>query len=73
MINSCISKLDRTGIRKSTKSCEAKQQEEGKTSKAVSRFRKAATRKILIEDSKMCNTAADSEGWKSKARHDEVN
>ena len=56
LINSCIRKLDRIGIRVSGESCAAGPREGGRH--AVSKIRRAVTMKIAIKDNKRSNTAA---------------
>ncbi len=47
-VNSCISEVDRIGMRGSRKSCAARSREGGKH--AVRKFRRAVTMKIAVED-----------------------
>ena len=63
LVNSCISEVDRIGMRKSRKSCAARPQEGGRH--AVSKFRRAVTMKIAIENRKRSNIAADIERLKT--------
>ena len=61
LVNSCIRELDRKEVRVSIKSG-AVQPPEGRGERsAVSKFRRAATIKISIEDRKRSNIAADFE------------
>ena len=48
LVNSCISEVDRIGMRKSRKSCAAWPREGGRH--AVSKFKRAVTMKIAVED-----------------------
>ena len=57
LVNSCIRELDRKGVRVSRKSGAARPPEGGRH--AVSKFRRAVTMKITIENRKRSNTAAD--------------
>ena len=57
LVNSCIRELDRKGVRVSRKSGAARPPERGRH--AVSKFRRAVTMKITIEDRKRSNIAAD--------------
>ena len=63
LVNSCIRKLDRIGMRVSGESCAARPREGGRH--AVSKFRRAVTMKIAIKDSKRSNTAANFERLKT--------
>ena len=63
LVNSCIRGLDRIGVRGSSKSCAARPLEGGRH--AVSKFRRAVTMKITIEDRKRSNIAADIERLKT--------
>ena len=47
LVNSCIRKMDRIGMRRSRKPCAARPQEGGKH--VVSKFRKAVSMKIAVE------------------------
>ena len=47
LVNSCIRKIDRIGIRRSRKSCAAKPREGGRHD--VSKFRRAVNMKIAVE------------------------
>ena len=57
LVNSCIRELDRKGVRVSRKSG-AVRPPDGRRH-AVSKFKRAGTMKITIEDRKRSNTAAD--------------
>ena len=48
LVNSCIRKIDRIRMRRSAKSCAANPREVGRH--AVSRFRRAVSMKIAVED-----------------------
>ncbi len=48
LVNSCISKVDRIGMRGSRKSCAARPRERGRH--AVSKFKRAVAMKIAVED-----------------------
>ena len=47
LVNSCIRKMDRIGMRRSRKSCAVRPQEGWRH--AVSKFRRTVTRKIAVE------------------------
>ena len=57
LINLCIWEVDRIGTRVIRKWCAARPRE-GR-SHAVSKFRRAISMKITVEDSKRCNFAAE--------------
>ena len=57
LVNSCIRKVDRIGMRMSRKSYEVRPREVGRH--AVSKFRRAVSMKIIVADSKRCNIAAE--------------
>ena len=57
LVNSCIRDLDSIGVSEGRKSCAARPREERRH--AVSKFRRAVSMKITIEDRKGCNIAAD--------------
>ena len=63
LVNSCIRKLYRIGVRISRESCAAGPQEGGRH--AVSKFRRAVTMKIAIKDSKRSNIPAEFERLKT--------
>ena len=53
-VDLCIREVDRIGMRVSKRSCAARSQEGGRY--AVSKFRRAVSLKITVEDSKICNS-----------------
>ena len=52
LVNSCISEVDRTGVRGRSKSCAARPREQGRH--AVSEIRRAVSMKIAVKESKRC-------------------
>ena len=66
LVDSCIRDLDSIGVRKGRKSCAARPREEWRH--AVSKFRRAVSMKITIEDRKRCNIAADVKRWKTVSK-----
>ncbi len=63
LVNSCIRKVDRIGMRVSVKSCAERPWEWGRH--AVSKFRRAVTMKITVENSNSSNIAAVIERLKT--------
>ena len=63
LVNSCISKMDRIGMRVRGKTCAAGPREGGR--QAGSQFLRAARIKVSIKDSKRSNIAAMLERWKT--------
>ena len=53
LLNSCIRKLDRIGVRDIRKPCAVRLQEEGRL--AVNKINRAFSVRMVIEDSKRCN------------------
>ena len=53
LVNSCISEVDRIGVRESRESRVARPREGGRH--AVSKFRRAVTMKIAVKDRQRCN------------------
>jgi len=64
LVNSCISEVDRIGVRVSRKSCALRPQEGRRH--AVSKFRRTVSMKITVEDSQRCNIAVERERLKSQ-------
>ena len=63
LVNSCISEVDRIGMREGRKSCAARPREWGRH--AVSKFTRAVTMKSAIDDKKRSNNAVDIERLKT--------
>ena len=58
LVNSCLRWVDRIGMSVRKKLCAARPREGRKH--AVSKFRRAVSMKITVEDSKRCNNYNDS-------------
>ena len=56
LVNSCITEVDRIGVRGRGKSCAARPREQGRY--AVSEIRRAVSMKIAVKESKRGNIAA---------------
>ncbi len=63
LVNSCISEVDRVGMREHRKSCAARPRKEGRH--AVSKFRRAVTMKTTVEDRQRSNIATVFERLKT--------
>ena len=66
MVNSCIREVDRIEMRVSRKLCVVRLQ-------TVSKFRRAVSMKIMVEDSKICNIVVECKRWKTVSKRRRVN
>ena len=71
LVNSSISWVDRIGMRMSRKSCAARSRERRRH--AVSKFKRAVSMKITVEDSKICNIAVKCKRLKTVFKKRGVN
>ena len=70
LVNSCTT-LDRIRMRVSRKSCVARPWEERRH--AVSKFRRAISMKITVENNKRCNIAVECKEFKTVSKRRRIN